>query len=128
MSVRTVARQASYGSVLIMAAALCAVMAAPVGASSPAVGQKVYAVVVRGTEAAVESGRITGIAGGIGRARWDTCACETHVPVHDLFVSPSLARSVQARLNAGHVTFNEAAGAAGRMSLLFLLLGRPIRR
>lgn len=111
-----------------MTAALCAGMASPAVALSLPMGQRVFAVVVRGTEARVESGRIAAVDGGMSRVRWDACACETNVPIHDLFASTAQARSVAVRLEAARITFSEAAGSAGRMSLLLLLFGRPDRR
>lgn len=128
MSVIAIARQQTPGSALIMTVALCVLLASPVVASSLLVGQSIFAVVVRGTGSVVESGRVTAIDGGMSRVRWDACACETHVPVDDLLPSPVQARSVAVRHDSARVTFAEAAGSAGRMSLLFLLFGRPVRR
>lgn len=122
------ARQQKPGLTLIMTVALCAVMVSPALALSLSVGQSVFAVVVRGTGSVVESGRVTAIDGGMARVRWDACACETRAPVGELFTSSAKARTVEESLDADRVAFAEAAGSAGRMSLLFLLFGRPVLR
>ena len=128
MSAHAVVRHISFGLALAMTAVLCAAMASPAAALSLMTGQRVFAVVVRGTETKVEPGQIIAVEGGMARVRWDACACETHVPVDELLASPAQARTVEERLDADRVTFAEAAGSAGRMSLLFLLFGRPVRR
>ncbi len=111
-----------------MTVALFALMVSPALASSLSVGQSVFAVVVRGTGSVVESGRVIANDGGMARVRWDACACETRVPVDELFTSLANARIVEESLDADRVAFAEAAGSAGRMSLLFLLFGRPVLR
>lgn len=123
MSAETRRRKISWLMTALCVAAASAVMAQPLR-----IGQRVYAVVVRGTEKAVESGRVTGLRERMSRVRWDECACETRVPVENLFVSQAEADEVGARLGTDRISFNEAAGSAGRMSLLYLLLSRTARR
>lgn len=87
-------------------------------------GNRVHVVVVRGSVTSVESGRITGLDGGMSRVMWDRCNCETIVPVTKLHRTLRAALHAGAQQDTGGTTFNDSAKSAGKMSLLYLLLSQ----
>lgn len=91
-------------------------------------GSRVHAVVLRGSSMSIESGRITALDGGMSRVRWDRCNCETLVPVKHLHRSRSAALTAGADQDTAGMSLNDSAESAGKMGLLYLLLGRSVEK